>query len=61
MAETPVDRLLSGRLSRRGALRGAAAAGLAVPALSSLLPTAMAQDETYQVAYLTPGLNVPFW
>ncbi|MCA9863058.1 MAG: substrate-binding domain-containing protein [Thermomicrobiales bacterium] len=61
MAETPVDRLMRGRLSRRSALRGAAAASLAVPALSSFLPAAMAQDETYQVAYLTPGLNVPFW
>lgn len=55
-------RLLNNRLTRRSALRGAAAAGLAVPALGLLSHKgALAQDEHYEVAYLTPGLNVPFW
>src|SRR5690606_39068149 len=61
MADSSVDRLLRRRLSRRGALRGVAAAGLAVPALHAPLPAGMAQGETYQVAYLTPGLTVHFW
>jgi len=53
--------LLAGRRSRREAL-GLATAGLAAPALGLGLPrAARAQDEEYQVAYLTPGLNVPFW
>jgi ribose transport system substrate-binding protein len=53
--------LLSGRLSRRKALLGAVA-GVAVPVVGHVLPgVARAQDESYQIAYLTPGLNVPFW
>ena len=53
--------LLDGRRSRRDTFR-LAAAGLAVPALGlGLSRVALAQDEAYQVAYLTPGLNVPFW
>ncbi len=56
------NRLLGNRLSRRSALRGAAAAGLTVPALGLLgHKGALAQDEQYEVAYITPGLNVPFW
>ncbi|MDQ3695943.1 MAG: substrate-binding domain-containing protein [Chloroflexota bacterium] len=55
-------RLLSGRLDRRQAVRRAAAIGLAAPALGALGGRlALAQDEAYQVAYITPGLNVPFW
>ena len=39
-----------------------AAAGIAVPVAGHALPgVAWAQDETYEIAYLTPGLNVPFW
>jgi len=53
--------LLSGRLTRRKALIGAAA-GLVVPVAGHAFPSvARAQDESYEIAYLTPGLNVPFW
>jgi ABC-type sugar transport system substrate-binding protein len=53
--------LLCGRLSRRRALLGAVA-GAAVPVVGHALPgVAWAQDESYEIAYLTPGLNVPFW
>src|SRR5215203_1839851 len=53
--------LLSGRITRRKALLSAAA-GIAIPVAGNALPgVAWAQDETYEVAYLTPGLNVPFW
>ncbi len=59
--DRPAAALLAGRRSRRDTVK-LAAAGLAVPALGLGLPRpALAQDETYQVAYLTPGLNVPFW
>lgn len=54
--------LEQGRLSRRDAMRFAAALGISLPAVGSLSPAiARAQSEEYQVAYLTPGLNVPFW
>jgi ribose transport system substrate-binding protein len=54
--------LTDGRISRRDAMKIAAALGITIPATSSLTPgIARAQDEEYQVAYLTPGLNVPFW
>jgi len=54
--------ILSERLTRRKALLSAAAAGIAVPVVGQALPgVARAQDESYEVAYLTPGLNVPFW
>ena len=53
--------LLSGRITRRKALLSVAA-GITVPVAGHALPgVAWAQDETYEVAYLTPGLNVPFW
>jgi ribose transport system substrate-binding protein len=53
--------LLAGLITRRKALL-TAAAGIAVPVAGHALPgVAWAQDETYEVAYLTPGLNVPFW
>ena len=65
MTDARLDRiardLLAGRLSRRQALRRAAALGLAVPALAALPGGAGAQGESYRIAYLTPGLNVPFW
>ncbi len=53
--------LLAARLSRRQALLRAAAAGIAVPVVSGSLPLQAHAQETYEVAYLTPGLNVPFW
>jgi ABC-type sugar transport system substrate-binding protein len=53
--------LLSGRITRRRALLSAAA-GIAVPVAGHALPSvAWAQDETYEVAYLAPGFNIPFW
>lgn len=66
MSHVEMDRiargLLSGRVSRREGLRRAAAAGLAASAIGSALRLeTRAQEETYEVAYLTPGLNVPFW
>lgn len=58
---TPGTTPLGGTMSRRQALKQAAAIGLAVPAALSLPTLAFAQDKTYQIAYITPGLNVPFW
>ena len=61
--DRPAAALLAGRRSRRETVK-LAAAGLAVPAIGlglGLPRAALAQDETYQVAYLTPDLNVPFW
>lgn len=52
---------LASKLSRREALLRAAAAGIAVPVIGGSLPLRARAQETYEVAYLTPGLNVPFW
>ena len=53
--------LISGRITRRRALQSVAA-GIAVPVAGHALPgVAWAQDETYEVAYLAPGFNIPFW
>lgn len=53
--------VVTGPLTRRKALL-AGAAGVAVPVIGHMLPgVAWAQDESYEIAYLTPGLNVPFW
>lgn len=47
-------------LDRRSVLKGAAAAGLMAPvALRGV--TGVRAQETIEVAYITPGLNVPFW
>jgi len=51
---------MSPSLDRRSVLKGAAAAGLMAPAMMRGISGARAQD-TIQVAYITPGLNVPFW
>jgi len=42
-------------------VKGALAASLAAPIGMRLGGSAGAQDESYSIAYLTPGLNVPFW
>ena len=64
MTDSRLDRitrdLMTGRLTRRQAIQRAAALGLALP-LVMQPARAMAQDEKYSIAYLTPGLNVPFW
>lgn len=52
---------LVGRHSRRRLLRAVAALGLAGPTFGLATAPGRAQGEEYQVAYLTPGLNVPFW
>jgi ribose transport system substrate-binding protein len=53
--------LMSGRLTRRKALLSAAA-GIASPiAGHALSGVAWAQDESYEVAYLAPAFNLPFW
>lgn len=51
------------RLTRRDTIRRGAAAGLAIPLLGAglRLPQGARAAEEYQIAYLTPGLNVPFW
>lgn len=50
-------------VDRRTLLRRAAAAGLVVPAMSAVgFPmAAFAQNKSYKIAYLTPGLDLPFW
>jgi ribose transport system substrate-binding protein len=48
------------RLTRRQVVKRAAAAGLVVPAALSF-PNVIRAQESYSIAYLTPGLNVPFW
>ena len=51
------------RLTRRDTIRRGAAAGLAILLLGAglRLPQGARAAEEYQIAYLTPGLNVPFW
>jgi ABC-type sugar transport system substrate-binding protein len=65
MSKGQIDRiahdLLTGRLSRRTALRRAAVAGITLPALGAALQGVTLAQESYEVAYLTPGLNIPFW
>src|SRR5689334_10730051 len=51
---------LAHRLTRRDALRYGAAAGIAIPLLGSAARSTRAAED-YQIAYLTPGLDVPFW
>lgn len=53
--------ILSAKLNRRQVVTRAAAAGLVVPAALGMPAIIGAQDEPLQIAYLTPGLNVPFW
>ncbi|MFM9106623.1 MAG: substrate-binding domain-containing protein [Chloroflexota bacterium] len=55
-----VRALNQGKISRRDAMKLAAALGISLPAAGSLTAATRAAEE-YQVAYLTPGLNVPFW
>lgn len=55
-----VTSLLTSSLNRRQTLKRAAAIGLAVPSVLTLPKITRAQD-TIQIAYITPGLNVPFW
>jgi ribose transport system substrate-binding protein len=52
--------VLTGSLNRRDALKRAAAVGLAVPSVLTLPKVTRAQD-IIRIAYITPGLNVPFW
>ncbi len=54
--------LLAGRASRRDAMRIAGALGVALPAAGGLgAGRTLAQDEEYQIAYLTPAFSLPFW
>lgn len=55
------ENLLAASTSRRSVVKGAMVASLAVPFALRGLSAVGAQDESYQIAYLTPGLNVPFW
>lgn len=60
MVSKSVKSALVNPMNRRDALKRAAAVGLAVPSVLSLPRITRAQD-TIQIAYITPGLNVPFW
>lgn len=60
MNENLSKAIFSGRASRRSVVKGALAASLAAP-MAGRFVDAGAQDESYSIAYLTPGLNVPFW
>lgn len=60
MTSKAVTSLLTSSLNRRETLKRAAAIGLAVPSVLTLPKITRAQD-TIQIAYITPGLNVPFW
>lgn len=61
MKTTRIEDVLHRRRSRRTVIKGIAAASLAAPVVSTSFFEAGAQDESYQIAYITPGLNVPFW
>ncbi len=61
MVRIPEAHSLNGKINRRSVVKGAAVAGLALPAAMRFPTLALAQDESYEIAYLTPGLNVPFW
>ena len=60
MNELIPNTVLHGRASRRSIVKGALGASLAIPMMGRLSAVG-AQDESYSIAYLTPGLNVPFW
>lgn len=55
-----VSAVMTSSVTRRDAIKRAAAVGLAVPGVLSLPKITRAQD-TIRIAYITPGLNVPFW
>jgi len=55
-----INTVLSASTNRRTLIKRAAAAGLTIPAAMSF-PSVIRAQESYSVAYLTPGLNVPFW
>ena len=61
MDQVNIDVLLNQRRSRRTVIKGAVAASLVAPVALRSFGSVGAQDESYQIAYLTPGLNVPFW
>ncbi len=60
-AEGLLKSVLAGKISRRDAMKYAAALGISLPAVASVAPMVARAEEEYQIAYLTPGLNVPFW
>ena len=47
-------------VDRRSVLKGAAAVGLSLPAVLKA-PAITRAQKTIQIAYITPGLDVPFW
>lgn len=56
-----LEQLLERRRDRRTLLKGAVVASLAAPVALRSFDSVGAQDESYQIAYVTPGLNAPFW
>jgi ABC-type sugar transport system substrate-binding protein len=55
------EQMLSGRSNRRTVFKGVVAASIVGTAAMRSARFTGAQDESYEIAYLTPGLNVPFW
>ncbi len=60
MTSKAVTSVLTTPLNRRETIKRAAAVGLAVPSILTLPKITRAQ-QTIHIAYITPGLNVPFW
>lgn len=61
MSQQHIDRMMNSRHDRRSVIKGVAAAALASPLMARSLQATGAQDKHYEIAYLTPGLNLPFW
>jgi len=55
------EQFMDSRTDRRTVVKGAVIASIFGVAAMRSMGIAGAQDESYEIAYLTPGLNVPFW
>jgi ABC-type sugar transport system substrate-binding protein len=60
MAHRLITHTYRSSVDRRSVLKGAAAVGLSLPAVLKA-PAITRAQKTIQIAYITPGLNVPFW
>lgn len=61
MDQFKIDGALSGGQTRRTVVKGALVSALFAPMALRGVNLVRAQDESFQIAYLTPGLNLPFW
>lgn len=61
MKQQSVDRVLNMRCDRRSVMKGVAVAAFATPFATKSYLVVDAQDKHLEIAYLTPGLNLPFW